>query len=65
MKKMTQKEKVTEIINILHLLTKRVKKIEVDILKASTKNKVDDLGFKKEVISEGLTAFTLDSKTFR
>ena len=42
MKKMTQKEKVTEIINILHLLTKRVKKIEVDILKASTKNKVVD-----------------------
>jgi hypothetical protein len=42
MKKMTQKEKVTEIINILHLLTKRVKKIEVDILKASTKNKIVD-----------------------
>ena len=39
---MTQKEKVTEIINILHLLTKRVKKIEVDILKASTKNKIVD-----------------------
>jgi energy-converting hydrogenase Eha subunit H len=42
MKKMTQKEKITEIINILHLLTKRVKKIEVDILKASTKNKIVD-----------------------
>jgi hypothetical protein len=42
MKKMKQKEKITQIINILHLLTKRVKKIEVDILKASTKNKIDD-----------------------
>ena len=28
-------------------------------------NKVESLGFKKEVISEGITAFTLDSKTFR
>jgi hypothetical protein len=28
-------------------------------------NKLDDLGFKKEVISEGITCFTLDSKTFR
>ena len=28
-------------------------------------NQLNDLGFKKEVISEGITAFTLDSKTFR
>jgi hypothetical protein len=28
-------------------------------------NKLDDLGFKKEVISEGITCFTLDSKSFR
>jgi hypothetical protein len=28
-------------------------------------DKVENLGFKKEVISEGITAFTLDSKTFR
>ena len=28
-------------------------------------NKLDDLGFKKEVISEGITCFTLDSKNFR
>lgn len=27
--------------------------------------KTTNLGFKKEVISEGITAFTLDSKTFR
>ena len=40
---MKQKEKITEIINILHLLTKRVKKIEMDILKASNKNKVVDV----------------------
>jgi energy-converting hydrogenase Eha subunit H len=42
MKKMKQKEKITEIINILYLLTKRVKKIETDILKTNTKNKVVD-----------------------
>ena len=29
------------------------------------KNKLKDLGFKKEVISEGITCFTLDSKSFR
>jgi hypothetical protein len=28
-------------------------------------NKVESLGFKKEVISEGITCFTLDSKSFR
>jgi hypothetical protein len=28
-------------------------------------NKLDDFGFKKEVISEGITCFTLDSKSFR
>ena len=28
-------------------------------------NKVESFGFKKEVISEGITAFTLDSKTFK
>ena len=28
-------------------------------------NKLNDLGFKKEVMSDGITAFTLDSKTFR
>ena len=39
---MKQKEKITEIINILYLLTKRVKKIETDILKTNTKNKVVD-----------------------
>jgi hypothetical protein len=49
MKKMKQKEKITEIINILHLLTKRVKKIEMDILKASNKNKVVDVLDDKEV----------------
>jgi hypothetical protein len=49
MKKMKQKEKITEIINILHLLTKRVKKIEVDILKASNKNKVVDVLDDEEV----------------
>ena len=27
--------------------------------------KIKSFGFKKEVISEGITAFTLDSKTFR
>ena len=27
--------------------------------------KIKNLGFKKEVISEGITCFTLDSKTFR
>jgi hypothetical protein len=30
---MTQKQKITEIINILNLLTKRVIKIEKDVLK--------------------------------
>ena len=33
--------------------------------KSEVVNQLDDLGFKKEVISEGITAFTLDSKTFR
>ena len=28
-------------------------------------NELDNLGFKKEVISEGITCFTLDSKNFR
>ena len=28
-------------------------------------NKLNDFGFKKEVVSEGITAFTLDSKSFR
>jgi hypothetical protein len=28
-------------------------------------DKVENLGFKKEVISEGITCFTLDSKSFR
>jgi hypothetical protein len=31
--KMTQKQKVTEIINILNLLTKRIVKIEKDVLR--------------------------------
>lgn len=35
---MTQKQKISEIIEILNLLTKRVKKIEQDILRASSKN---------------------------
>ena len=35
-KKMTQKQKISEIIEILNLLTKRVKKIEKDVLKACT-----------------------------
>jgi hypothetical protein len=30
-----------------------------------TINQLNDLGFKKEVISEGITCFTLDSKSFR
>ena len=30
---MTQKQKITEIINILNLLTKRVVKIEKDVLR--------------------------------
>ena len=37
---MTQKQKITEIIEILNLLTKRVKKIEKDILRVCVKNKV-------------------------
>ena len=28
------------------------------------KNRLTNLGFKKEVISEGITCFTLDSKSF-
>jgi hypothetical protein len=28
-------------------------------------DRVESLGFKKEVISEGITCFTLDSKSFR
>jgi uncharacterized protein YkvS len=35
-KKMTQKQKISEIIEILNLLTKRVKKIEKDVLKTCT-----------------------------
>jgi hypothetical protein len=31
--KMTQKQKITEILNILNLLTKRVIKIEKDVLR--------------------------------
>jgi hypothetical protein len=40
--KMTQKQKITEIINILNLLTKRVKKIEQDVLRVCSKNIVVD-----------------------
>jgi hypothetical protein len=40
--KMTQKEKITQIIDILHLLTNRVKKIEQDVLRVCSKNKVVD-----------------------
>jgi hypothetical protein len=29
------------------------------------KNRLNKLGFKKETISEGITCFTLDSKSFR
>jgi hypothetical protein len=36
---MTQKQKITEIINILNLLTKRVIKIEKDVLRVCAKNK--------------------------
>jgi hypothetical protein len=32
---------------------------------SDNEEKIKNLGFKKEVISEGITAFTLDSKTFR
>ena len=39
-------------------------KTEAEINKKK-ENKVESLGFKKEVISEGITAFTLDSKSFR
>ena len=35
------------------------------LLDQDKKSKVEVLGFKKEVISEGIAAFTLDSKTFR
>ena len=38
---------------------------EIDLRSSEVVNKLDDFGFKKEVISEGITAFTLDSKTFR
>jgi hypothetical protein len=36
---MTQKQKITEIINILNLLTKRVVKIEKDVLRQIKKVK--------------------------
>ena len=36
---MTQKQKITEIINILNLLTKRVIKIEKDVLRQIKKVK--------------------------
>ena len=39
-------------------------KTETEINKKK-ENKVESLGFKKEVISEGITCFTLDSKSFR
>ena len=35
------------------------------LLDQDKQSKVEELGFKKEVISEGITSFTLDSKTFR
>jgi len=38
---------------------------EIDLKSSEVVNELDNLGFKKEVISEGITAFTLDSKTFR
>jgi hypothetical protein len=38
---MTQKQKITEIINILNLLTKRVVKIEKDVLRVYAKNKTN------------------------
>jgi len=38
-RKMTQKEKITQILDILYLITKRVKKIEQDVLRVCSKNK--------------------------
>jgi hypothetical protein len=32
---------------------------------SDNEEKIKNLGFKKEVISEGITCFTLDSKSFR
>ena len=48
---------ITELEGRRKSLLKRMEELDSTDLK--------DLGFKKEVISEGITAFTLDSKTFR
>jgi len=69
-------ERLNEIEKELHSLPHKIYDLEYrkkSILKrmeeldssSEVVNELDDLGFKKEVISEGITAFTLDSKTFR
>ena len=69
-------ERLNEIEKELHSLPHRITELEtrrrktlkrMEELDSSSEvvNELDNLGFKKEVISEGITAFTLDSKTFR
>jgi hypothetical protein len=69
-------ERLNEIEKELHSLPHRITELEtrkrktlkrMEELDSSSEvvNELDNLGFKKEVISEGITCFTLDSKSFR
>ena len=64
-------ERLNEVEKELHSLPHRIDELENRrknlLRKIEELDSIDlkDLGFKKEVISEGMTCFTLDSKSFR
>jgi hypothetical protein len=64
-------KRLNEVEKELHSLPHKMNELENTRKKSFKKeyeiktNNLNDLGFKKEVISEGITCFTLDSKSFR